>query len=285
MKKTLMSFVVLLLIFLLLSCDAQVEEMIETDDLTAADAPAAADERTITDAPIVDSISDTDFNDSFIYLTGALSYIIDTDKLPEWDAALQETWKSSDGDPYLRGNIYEFIRFFEIPREKFEELYYSTNLYYTYDYNFDLLYGDDVEKVYEYYRKENEDLLKRNTEFKIKQCIKEHIGIEKFNDWLSAEKPVKYEYLYDTSWSIPEAIYTFEIPRGAVEGIIFQCSFDEENLPIYEVHEDGTEVMDAGFSPLIYEYDLDRIYDSSDEIKELINSGIEGYKIDELIRK
>ena len=106
----------------------------------------------------------------------------------DWENSINGVIAAGREDPYLYDNIYRFIRFFDIPREDFEELYYSTNLYYLYDYNFDLLYSDDIDKVYSYYKEDNEDFLKRNTEFSIKQDIKDLIGAENFNNWLFTDK-------------------------------------------------------------------------------------------------
>ena len=46
-----------------------------------------------------------------------------------------------------------FIQYFDIKRGDFEKLYYSTDLYSTYEYNIDILYSGDKDKVEEYYSK------------------------------------------------------------------------------------------------------------------------------------
>lgn len=324
MKKIILSFTAILLICSLISCNTQIKEndttdnqttddpniekIVETDmtDDQTADAPNIevieeidiTGDQTADDPNIGGSIPDTEFRDSFILLSDTLSHIIDVDKLPEWENAIQEVVDSGIEDPYLYDNIYEFIRFFEIPREEFEELYYSTNLYYMYDYDFDLLYSDDVDKVYEYYKKENDDFTKRNTEFSIKQDIKNYVGFEEFNNWLQAEKTIKFNDYYDVSWSIAEAIYEFDIPRESIEEILNGYMSDENGVIITEVYADGSEIPISG-NTLMYEYDLDMVYDDNSEIAELLisepqstaselqvsDTELQGYEVDEMIRK
>lgn len=78
------------------------------------------------------SLPATEFKNSFILLPDTLAHIIDTSKLADWENSINGVIAAGREDPYLYDNIYRFIRFFDIPREDFEELYYSTNLYYLY---------------------------------------------------------------------------------------------------------------------------------------------------------
>ncbi len=50
-------------------------------------------------------------------------------------------------------NLFTLIHDMQISRDELEKLYYSTNMYYLYDYSFDLLYGGDEAAVYGYLRR------------------------------------------------------------------------------------------------------------------------------------
>lgn len=164
MQKT----IILILIIIILIGNSEQKENFESDTLSQCG-------------------SNSDFTNSFVLFTYmsceyALYTVIDTEKLAEWNEKMENISSQKDEDIELYNNIYEFIKFFEIPRDTLEELYYSTNLYYEYDYNFDLLYGDDVEKVYEYYRDDSNhnNLIEKGFELSIKNNIKEYVGWEKF---------------------------------------------------------------------------------------------------------
>lgn len=244
----------------------------------------------------VDTATRTAFRESFYQIPGILANVTDRDKSPLWDEHLvyyQELATGAGEDPYLYNNMYEYIRVAEIPRDTLEELYYTSNLYYDYDYDFDLLYGDDIEAVYAYYREDNEAFQKRNTEHQIKDRIRDWVGEELFADWLQENKTSLYGHIYDTAWSIPEAIYAFDIPRADMEALI-AGETDEiepivEERRIYASYEDGTAIVISG-KPM-YTYDLDLIY-SVGSVSELLvamdivkTDGLEGYLIDMLIRE
>lgn len=292
-----------MLICLLTSCNTKTDEIMKmespkTNNPNAQITHDVFETDDDTALAIGGSIPATEFRNSFILLPDTLSHIIDMERLPEWEKMIKEIVDSGTEDPYLYDNIYEFIRFFDIPREQFEELYYSTNLYYLFDYNFDLLYSDDVEKVYAYYKDENEDFIKRNTELSIKQDIKNLVGIEDFNAWLYKKKTIRFNDYYDVSWSIAEAIYEFKIPQKSIEKILYSYASDEDGVAVFEVYEDGTEIPITG-NTLMYEYDLEMIYNDKSELMEMfttdfqgeirdiqnVDTALDGYEIDEMIRK
>ncbi len=248
----------------------------------------------------------TDFQQSFILISARVSNIVDRDKLSEWNEYISEIVADETKDPYLYDNIYEFIRFFDIPRSELEDVYYSTALYYMYDYDFDLLYGDDVDALYEYYSHENGEFVKRNYEYSIKQAIKSYVGSDEFYEWLQSAKDKKYNEYSDTLWSIAEAVYEFDIPRESLEEILGISSDEEiieevieevEEIVIEEVYEDGSTSVISGTADT-YTYDLDLIYDDDSALRAYysgINTasvdednpyhGMNGYEIDEILRK
>lgn len=291
MKKWIPIIVVSLLISSLTSCDTQIhtnkEENSQSFPLSEESATTYSSEL----PNIGGSLPTTEFKNSFILLPDTLAHIIDTGKLSDWENLINGIVAVGKEDPYLYDNIYQFIRFFDIQREDFEELYYSTNLYYLYDYNFDLLYSDDIDKVYSYYKEENEDFLKRNTEFSIKQDIKNLIGDEDFNNWLYAKKTQEYGDYYDVSWSIAEVVYDFDIPRSAIEDILHNYMSDENGVMITEIYEDGSEASITN-DTVMYEYNLDMVYNDNAELKELLAlstsvrdqaAKLKGYEIDRII--
>ncbi len=276
MKK----FVILLSLSLALCSLTSCSEETITTDSTVVENIVAND----MEGAIGGSVPDTEFTSSFYMLSGKLSNIIDTDKLPDWEEAVKSVEIPKGEDPFIYENIYEFIRFFDVSRDAFEDLYYSTNLYYLYDYDFDLLYGNDKEKVYAYYRTEQDDFLKRNTESYIKKDIREYVGSEKFYQWLIDSKEEAYGDHYDTSWGIAEAIFAFDIPRNVIEEIIDNYISSGDILPIVEVYEDGMEEVIAGDGYRMFEYNLDMVYENNAEILEAIAAGVPGYQLDEMLR-
>lgn len=275
MKKLTLVLCVILMISLLSACGR-----VET---TEASTPWIQTEEY---SNIGGSVPATDFGSSFIYISNYLSPLIDADRMTEWNNSVQE-YSENHADPYLYDNIYEFIRFFDIPRDELEKLYYSTDLYYRSDYDFDLLYGDDIESVYEYYRGENEDFLKRLTESDLKWSIRMYVGVEKFNEWIYDTKmPENKGGDYsDVLWSIAEAVHEFGISRSDLKYIIATMYTDEDAVIESEVYDDGSIVTVSSSNVKMYDYDFDKIYDGYDEIEKMIESGVPGYKIDESIRK
>lgn len=118
------------------------------------------------------------------------------------------------------------------------------------------------------------------------------------SNWLQAEKTIKFNDYYDISWSIAEAIYEFDIPRESIEEILNGYMSDENGVIITEVYADGSEIPISG-NTLMYEYDLDMVYDDNSEIAELLisepqstaselqvsDTELQGYEVDEMIRK
>ena len=184
MKKWLLTITVGLLISSLTSCNTQIPTDTQENSQSFPSSEESqsllqneesADMNSSELPGIGGSLPATEFKNSFILLPDTLAHIIDTSKLADWENSINGVIAAGREDPYLYDNIYRFIRFFDIPREGFEELYYSTNLYYLYDYNFDLLYakqisdeeavfllyeqvGDDTEQILLYYNLTTEEL-------------------------------------------------------------------------------------------------------------------------------
>ncbi len=213
----------------------------------------------------------------FTQISGRLLPLL-PDDAGDWEAYVQDMNSRDDMEPYLYNNIYTFIRFMDIPRADFEALYYSTDLYYLYDYNFDLLYGENFRAVLAYYEQDNEEFLKRTQEYAIKNRIMAYVGEDAFYNWLSETKDSDQT----VSWSIPEVVYAFDIPRETLEKIINWE--DTEEATISEVYEDGSEVQVYPVKPIRYTYRLDNIYEDNQSIKAAIALDTPGYVVDSMIR-
>lgn len=230
--------------------------------------------------------ANTEFHDSFNTFSACIyDSLIKEEAFMEWMHYNAEIMNKYD--PYVE-NIYEFIKYFDISRENFEEVYYSTNLYYLYDYDFDILYSGDVKKIYDYYSLKSEDpgheyFYKKSTEESIKWDIAvKYLGSEKYTEWINKTGKSDQTFI---CWSIPEIIYAFDIPREDIEEIInFYINY-EPDAKIHEILEDGSEKLVYGFGFYVFDYDLDKIYNEKDEVIKLIESGMKPYLIDESIRK
>ncbi len=246
---------------------------------------------TVTDLPFCGSTSETIYKNSFCLIPGYLSDYIGHDKYIEWQENVLNTPRSNKHDPYQYINIYEFIKHFDISRNEFEEIYYTSNLYYLYDYNFDILYGDSADDVYEYYNintPENIDVQKRGTELSIKKSLKKYVGKEKFNEWLREEKLLETTYFNDVWWGISEAVYKFDISRDVLAEIISECTgISNDIVKVEAVYEDDSTVSLVDNVIPSYTYNLDIIYEADTENVSFRNTTSEtilGYKLDEILR-
>ncbi len=135
----------------------------------------------------------------------------------------------------------------------------------------------------EYYS--NEDFAKRKTELLIKDGIKSYVGESEFKDWLTSIKGVEKTTYNDVCWSIPEAVYYFDIDRETLEGIIAEAANSAEGeVIIEEEDENGNVVVLTDRKTAVYDYDLDAIYGEKERIQEAISSK-SGYEVDMLIRR
>ncbi len=280
MKK----FVVLSLLFVFLISACGNEESVDhsTDEISVETEflGELPDETKNEDDTYIDiNLSpETVYKTSFCLIPNKLAEYVGDDEYINW----------ADNTSAYQNNLYEFIQYFDITRSELEKIYYSTNMYYLYDYNFDVLYGGDEEQVYEYYKlstPDSSDFLKRNTEWSIKSDIKKYVGKDVFSEWLTTEKAVKTTVYNDTCWSIAEAVYEFDIPRADLEEIIKNIvGPDAMEVIVTEEYADGSEAVVSGNGVMAFEYDLDAIYEFNN-ISQMIRSGNVGYLADEAIRK
>lgn len=54
-------------------------------------------------------------------------------------------------------------------------------------------------------------------------------------------------------------------------------------MKVFETYEDDSKVLVSGTNRIFFDYDLDKIYNEKEKLMELIESGMSGYLIDEMI--
>lgn len=135
-----------------------------------------------------------------------------------------------DGCLYPDGNILSFIRFFNIPRDELERVYYQSATYYGHVLNLDLLYSGDEKAVDEYYRNSSiKDVEEKREQFLIlKMAIRDSYNeewVDLFGD--SRITPQK---------SVYEAVKAFGIDREKIESLVEENS--NNNSPSYHYNFD-----------------------------------------------
>jgi len=231
-------------------------------------------------------IHTTEYDESFHTYPPDIPGYVTIDEFNKWH---ELDYKKTPECPYYGQNIYEYIKYFSIPRDVFEKYYYDGFTYYYYDYNLDLLYGGDEDAVYEYYARSGERhiLEKRSAERLVKSWLEEFVGRDKYREWAKEKGYVRDngEPNY-TAWSIPELIYDFEIPESALSNIIDQLRYTYADTLCIE--EAGDSVISKPERKRIerkyYNFDFDLIYgDGRAEIERMIQNGVPGYEIDAMI--
>ena len=164
-------------------------------------------------------------------------------------------------------NIYELLHTFSVPREAFETLYNSSDLWYHHDYNTDLLYSGDSSAVYEYYLNGGScaEFVKRYFEYQLKLDLYAEAGSSAYNAW-AAERG----YNAFCKWSIAEFVRDLGISRERFT----------------ELHAALTAEFETGYPGYaVVEYDLDLLYGMGAEITDSIARGDMGYVTDALYHK
>ncbi|MCR5263077.1 MAG: hypothetical protein K6D94_04330 [Clostridiales bacterium] len=232
------------------------------------------------------------FNDSFHTFDLSLIELVGGEQFDEWiseNTGKPSKWFTSDECRAGPINIYEFIKHFDIDRETFEKLYYHSDSLYSKDYNIDLLYGDDEQAVYEYYSHGGNyaEMMYRRVDHSIKGRLIQYIGVERYNEWMSAGNRENY-----IEWSIAEMIYVFDIQRESFEDIVCaeieRINNDIERLPKFgHMDENGNLVIETEgietYNVMLEacDYDVDFIYGEREYIESIIGK-TEPYKIDRM---
>lgn len=122
------------------------------------------------------------------YTGDMIDYVGGQERFIAWHNANMEKESGIEGCPYYP-NIYRFINYFDIPKNDFEALCYETANYYYFDYNVDLLYGNDFSAINQYYTSHSER--------------------EDYRERLASLGDIKYGILYHAMSSTDEKMRSF----------------------------------------------------------------------------
>jgi|CZCB01.1.fsa_nt_gi hypothetical protein len=209
------------------------------------------------------------FYDSFHSYHDVLIEYVSIEKFEEW---IKLDYVKTDECPYYGQNIYEFIKYFAIPKEDFSNMYYNTDMYYSCDYNVDLLYGGDEEAIYKYYENGGnyKEMRKRLLDQSVKIDLKHLIDTDGYSEWMN-----KKGYNYVVQWSIPEFVYDFNIAEATLDDIV---NVYKKNAELYSSHTDNVSKNEN-----IYNYNFEKLFSSRSEFERLISEGVPAYEIDKMI--
>ena len=187
------------------------------------------------------------FPDALIEYSGKEAFI-------EWENGLRakdnyECDRSTEC-PYPEANIYEFINYFNYPKEEFIKMYNAdSSNYYNYQWDIDLLYSGTKEENDAYYREMNDN---RVWEFQ-----KANFIACKANLFLSfLERENKDDETYKMSdYSFAELVFLLNLSREEVESAI----------------SDSTKQL-SGEHASVFDYNIDLIFDNKAQTIDMINN-------------
>lgn len=202
------------------------------------------------------------FGNSFHDIPQAVANLVTTHA----DTASVAVWCSENAGT-CGMNIYELLNTFSVPRESFETLYSSSDLWYHHDYNIDLLYGGDSSAAYEYYLNGGSyaEFVKRYFEYELKLDLFAEAGSKAYNTWAA-----EHGYNAFCKWSIAEFVRDFGLSR-------------ERFTELYDALVTAFAAAYPGYA--VVEYDLDKLYEMGTEITDSIARGDMGYVTDTLYHK
>lgn len=146
-----------------------------------------------------------------------------------------------------KGDIFDFIHEFDIPKDVFIKWYNETNSYYVYDYDIDLLYEGTAEENEEYYRN-HED--RQENIMRPRSCFStiKSVAYNRNKDAI-INKYGKDRYI--TTMSLIDIIYTCNIPREDFEALT-----KEADQKLYGAPQ--------------YDYNLDLVYNEREYVEQLM---------------
>ena len=250
-------------------------------DAQATDTPLSSDE-IIEDytGEIPDECAHANtYTDSYHSFDSLLIQYVTSEKFNEW---VNSKVIPSAICPYDSQNIYEFIKHFAFPRDAFEDLYYNTSMYYTHDYDIDLLFSGDAERINEYYENGGayNAFVFKSLDYSVKIHLMNLIDEAKYNEWMSEKS-----YTSLVMWSIPEFIYKFEVSQEhfmSIVDAIKHPAIPEPEAPKEDNSEDVSS--DKSFYGLC-DYNYDMIYKKSANLQAEITNGTKAREIEMLIHK
>ncbi|MBR6557720.1 MAG: hypothetical protein IKT70_01785 [Clostridia bacterium] len=166
----------------------------------------------------------------FHTFTGVLTDYVGVEKFNEWFENSYEKESGIEGCKYY-ANIYRFIDYFDVSREAFEELYYSTSMFYSSDYNIDILYGTDeaaVDRYYRSYAERKDEREKYSSLGEIKLGILEYAmnsNDKKTQEFFEAH--CKNQILNINDWSIADFVRATGIKKSDLQALVADITVRE----------------------------------------------------------
>ncbi len=152
------------------------------------------------------------------------------------DAAEAAAW-CEDNAGSCDMNIYELLTAFDIPRDAFEALYTTTDLWYHHDYNTEVLYDGDRAAVYEYYRNGGDTAFAaRYFMYELKLALYTEAGAKVYGTWAGERG-----YTAFVQWSLAEFVRDFGVSRERFAELYdetaarFTEHYPAEAVPTYDV--------------------------------------------------
>ena len=172
------------------------------------------------------------------------------------DEILDDTCEGLDPEAYKSKNVVMFVRQFNVDKEELRKLYYERPWYYSYHFDFDVLfdweYQDACEWYLDYYNKNREILEAKE----ILSAIRSSLIIE--NDYIGDEKM--------NALSFVQLICELDVPREEMESRLELCTNFYSKR-----HNEKTY-----YGEIVIDFKLDDVYNRSDEFMELVEKANNG---------
>ncbi|MGN1408804.1 MAG: hypothetical protein ACI4XJ_01375 [Eubacteriales bacterium] len=123
------------------------ENSTEEEPVYVNDNAAAYDEIPLEETPespevaVLPSSECTHITSYHLFIASLIDYV-----------GIEEFEQWLDAQNHEEKNIVNFVRYFNIPKEVFEEHYNYTTNYYTHDYDIDIIYSENEKAIEEYFR-------------------------------------------------------------------------------------------------------------------------------------
>ena len=231
-------------------------------------------------------IHDSAYNESYHHITGALMDFVGSEAYMKWREEaikLSEENKTEQCDfAYL--TISYFIEYFDINREDFEKLYENTIYYNIVDYNVDVLYSGNKDKIEHYYREQCKDNIQEMEfraelrEFKVLlvEKIFENQQNDDYKSWVkSLDKDNVIEWM-ETNMGNEDGFYLTAESLWSIPEFVYDCDVSEADFKsCVEIRNMNTNTK--------YDYGIEKIYTDNKELKNAIENSADIKTIDELI--
>lgn len=154
------------------------------------------------------------------YPSDLIDYI--GDRFYDWADEMKSTPDSDKTDdcPFSHYNIIECLKYFDVPEEYFNELYYA-KLYYDYQYDPDVMYSGDEKKIRKLFENDRKypswDTVKYRT-----RTLKNQLKYRLSELGADEQTVAKYNELALTNWTIPDIIRDAGITHSELKVFIME---------------------------------------------------------------